>query len=983
MSSSSCKIDIHSWNDDRFTAHSRVVRANALRWCIRRALAASILASLAPATVLHAQQSSGDSEASPSEVVVTGTRIRRVDLETASPVFVIDNAAISASGVGTVGELMLRIPAISGAATNPQVNNGGGTGESNVELRGLGSDRTLVLINGHRLGVLGRVSSSVDVNLIPANLIDRVEVLKEGAGAIYGSDAIAGVVNFITRTDLDGVELGGEIGQTAQEDGERRMLNLSWGVSSDRLDLLVGANWSEQEEVFAGDRDFSLFALYLSSGSVFRGGSSRTPSGRIDLPEELLAEYGNCDSGSVTRTSGASGLGPADFRCFDDPADRYNFQPVNLVLTPQERASVFTTATYRINDSIESHLELIYNRTKATFRLAPLPFDAIADDVVISRDSYYNPFDLDLGGVAGANPNAQFRLDAIGQREADSTTDTTHVRAGLSGDTGIADWRWELSGSLGAQDQERRISGYLYKAALVDAVGPSGQDSLGNIVCGQPDASGLVPDAAIIPDCTPVNMFNLGDPSQAGALDAISTDYVDDYLYRSKEANLSVNGSLWQLPAGALQAAFGIDYRDLRGEFQTDFLTRAAPPLFLTCLLSGETCTGNSSAAYDVKELFGEFFVPLLKDLPGVHALNTSFGIRYSDYSTFGSTTNSQLKVEYRPIEDLLVRASYVEVFRAPTITDLSAPPQANAPTFADPCVGLTGAQVAANPNYALACENVPLDGTFEQPNAQIGSLLLGNPDLDPETGDVLTYGFVYDPSWLRDLSLTVDIWRYQIDDIITAIDPNFAINQCVATGAPQFCDLPVRFGPGPNAGLIQQFFQPTFNLGSLETNGVDFGVRYQITDTPIGALRFSLDMTRISSFENTPAPGAQPVEVAGTYDRQFGNYAQWRGLAAIGWSMAAFDGLISARYVGDAKLLNPDGALLDAPPLRIPSVTYVDLTLGLTIGENTKLQLGALNLADKEPPLLYQNNVINANTDVQTYDTIGRRYWVGIRQTF
>jgi len=261
--------------------------------------------------------------------------------------------------------------------------------------------------------------------------------------------------------------------------------------------------------------------------------------------------------------------------------------------------------------------------------------------------------------------------------------------------------------------------------------------------------------------------------------------------------------------------------------------------------------------------------------------------------------------------------------------------------------------------------------------------LLLGNAELEPETGDVLTFGFVYDSSWIRNLSLTVDFWKYKLDDLIVPIDPNFAIRQCVATGQSQFCDLVVRFPEGPNAGLIQQFFLPTTNLGSLETDGVDIGVRYTLPDTRFGGFRFSLDVTHINSFENIPAPGADPVEVVGTYDRQFGNYAEWRGLGAVGWSVGPFDALLTARYIDSIELMNPDNANPDAPPLQIPSFTYFDLTAGYTWRENTRLQVGVSNLADEEPPILYQNNVINANTDVSTYDTIGRRYWLSISQKF
>src|SRR5215207_9402858 len=270
---------------------------------VRRALFMSAVAATGASTIpsLAQAQAAPDQPAADEPVptvTVTGSRIRRVDQETAAPVFVLDAAQIQSSGVTTLGDLIQRVPAISGAATNPQVNNGGGTGETNVELRGLGAQRTLVLMNGRRIGVLGAngTVSAVDVNLIPINLIERVEILKEGAGAVYGSDAIAGVVNFITRKDVDGAEANVQFGKTAESDGESRSASLLWGNSAnDKLNILFGGNYNKQEEVSAGARDFSAFALYLYGGVVSQGGSSRTANGRINLDPTLAAQYG-CDS---------------------------------------------------------------------------------------------------------------------------------------------------------------------------------------------------------------------------------------------------------------------------------------------------------------------------------------------------------------------------------------------------------------------------------------------------------------------------------------------------------------------------------------------------------------------------------------------------------------------------------------------------------------------------------------------------------------
>lgn len=957
-----------------------------LESAVRFALAAGALASLANAQRAEAQEAQQEPTTGASsleEVTVTGSRIRRVEAETASPVFVLDQSAITQSGVSTLGDLVQRVPAIAGAATNPQVNNGGGTGESNVELRGLGAQRTLVLLNGRRIGILGNTTTSaVDINMIPINMIERVEVLKEGAGAIYGSDAIAGVVNFITRKDFEGLEVGIQAGQTAESDGDNRQASVMWGNSSERGSIIVGGNWNQQDGVSAADRDFSKFALYLYGGVITRGGSSRAPTGRINLPagSPLATQFG---CGSITRIADRPGTSLGDYRCFrtadsdEGPNDFYNFQPFNLLITPQERGNLFTSANFKIADWVESYVEAIYSRTNSSFVLASLPFDATQDDVPISAQSIYNPFGINFGGGLGFDPNTRVRLEALGNRRGEFQTGSTLANAGFRGQVPNTQWQWDLNAGYGRMDQNANTSGYLYQPALRNALGPSFVDAGGTPRCGTP--------AAPISGCTPINIFNVQDPAQIALLRSIESNYRTDYTYRSQSFGLNFNGPLFTLPAGDIQAAVGAEYRDQEGVFRTDILTRAQPPLFLGCLLAQETCTGDSQAQYDVTEVYAELFIPLLSEAPLAHALNLSAGIRYSDYSrqTIGSSTNAQFKVEWRPIEDVLVRGSYAEVFRAPTIVDLSLAPTQNAPTFNDPCNGLTQAQVDANPNLALACQNVARDGSYTQALSQITGLFLGNQNLKPETGDVTTFGIVYDPHFVEGLSLTVDAWRYKIDDIITNLDPNYSIGQCVATGAPEFCGLVFRYGAGANTGDIQVFQQPTVNLGSLETEGVDFGVKYALRNTPWGSFNFSVDMTLINSYESIGSPGAPPQQIAGTFDRQFGNYAKWRGLAGLGWSFRGFEGLLTARYVHGLKITDPDGSPGIQEDLKIGSVAYLDLTLGYEFPTQTKVQVGFTNLTDKDPPLLFNNNVLNANTDVSTYDTLGRRYFVGVTQKF
>ena len=913
-----------------------------------------------------------------SEIVVTGSRIRRVDAETASPVFIVNRDAIEASGVTTMGELMQQIPVVSGAATNTSVNNGGGDGAATVELRGLGEERTLVLLNGHRMTGIAD-NGAVDINMIPVNMIERVDVLKEGAGAVYGTDAIGGVVNFITRKDIDGLELTYDYGVTEESDGTRHSVGIAWGTSGERGDIVFGANFNQQDPVFAGDRDFADEALYLY-GSVFAGGSSRTPNGRSRFTDAspLHADNGgqfDCEiaggSWSVTKLPGVDGTSVDDYRCWSGD-DAYNYQPLNLLVTPQERTSLFTSTNYNVTEEIQMYADLLHNYTTSNSQLAELPFDSRDDDVVIPVNNFYNPFGQAFGGLDGVNTDAEWRMQALGTRRSKFTTTADQINLGFRGPIMDSSWTWDVGAGYSRADQHRLIEGYLVSAKLKDAFGPSFLDPVsGEVVCGVP--------GAIIAGCVPINIFDPNNPNQAAALDTIAASYNQNEYSAVRSYGVNVTGDAFTMPAGALQLALGAGYDDYFFRFDTDALTDAQPPDFLTCGLAQETCSTDTRGDYNVSSVYLEALVPILKDLPGATALNLILGSRYSDFSTFGSTTDSSAKIEWRPIGDLLIRASWSEVFRSPQVGDLFGGALADAPTFNDPCVGLTAAQVAANPNYNLACENVVADGTFQQPNGQVTGLLSGNPNLEPETGDVVNVGFVFQPRALDGFSASFDYWQYELDDVITPVDVNTTAEICVESGDPVFCGLIDRLPDGS----IRVIRQPTLNFGTLETSGYDVGLRYALNDTAAGSFQFGIDATFIDKYDSTPCDTCDTTEVAGTFDRQFGNYAEWRGMANVGWNFEPFSANLSARYVGDLVLHDPDAAPGVQPDLKIPESVYLDLTLGYTFKENLEINLGMDNITDEKPPILYQNNVINANTDVSTYDVVGPFYRASLKYTF
>ncbi|MBL8297199.1 MAG: TonB-dependent receptor [Rhodanobacteraceae bacterium] len=922
-----------------------------------------------------AQQPEAAADADKLEtIVVTGSRIRRVDLETASPVFVIDKGQIEKTGKLTVGDLLQTTPAIAGGATatNGAVNNGGGTGAATIDLRGLGTARTLILVNGRRLA-----GPAPDVNAIPINLIERVEVLKDGASAIYGSDAIGGVVNFILRKDYQGIEFAVDYGIADADDGQRKGVTMTLGHTSDKGSLMVGFNYNKQDAVSAADREYSANALYLSSGSVAAGGSSRTPRGRIFLPSNLIAQF-NCpanSNGSVTRIAGRSGSSVSDYKCYDPATDAFNFQAVgNLQLTPQERGALFVVGNYRLSDNVEAYVEAFHNKTRAAYAIAPLPFDARNDSVLISANSVYNPFGINFGR-SGDNDsgNAFFlRLQAIGNRRADTGVNTDQVNLGLRGGFGNSSWQWDANFTYGHFSQHRQFGGYIFQPALSAAVGPSFIDANGVPTCGTPTAP--------IAGCVPVNPFN--PELTPAAFKLLEAPYRTNTLYLQREGEVNANGELFELPAGVISLAVGASYRKEYQRFTPDFLVTALPPDYTNCLLAQETCTSPILGDFNVKEFYGEAFIPVLRDVAFAKALNLTIGSRYSKYSTFGNSTNSKIGIEWRPLDDVLVRGTIAEVFRAPTISNLFAAPASNAPTFRDPCIGVTS-PVGANANIDRACENVPRNGSFAgPPNGQTTGIISGNPNLRPEQGKAFTWGLVYDPSWLEGLSTSIDVWRFALNDNISALDVNTIALQCFNAG--NLCDFITRFEAD---GQVFYIDQPTLNLGRLDAKGADFSIKYRLPETPIGTFRIGLDATYTAQFNqlirdnNGNATGT--IFAAGQFNRQLGNYARWRGLGTLNWELGNFDASWTSRYIHgfDLGTLRPGGDSADG---TFPNVvvgygaaTYHNLQVGYRIEPiNARVELGVDNAFDKQPPILFQNNVTNGNTDPVTFDTVGRYYW-------
>lgn len=975
------------------------VKTHKLREAIAIALAVGAGTAATTGSAI-AQDNQQDAPATLDRVEVTGTRIKRVDAETASPVFVIDREGIRASGAVTIGDFLQRTPAIAGAATNPQVNNGGGAGAATIDIRGLGVNRTLVLVDGRRwVGTVSNANGAVDVNSIPITLVERVEVLKDGASAIYGSDAIGGVVNFILRRDIDSMEVSGFVGVSSRGDAFTERYDATLGASNDRGRVMFGVTYNKTEEVAAGDRPFSSQPFQLYAGVPGIGGTSRILTGRYVVPRTNAAASGvnltdpNCGTGAnvvLTRIDGRPGSTGADFRCFNPQTDVYNFQADgNLNLTPQERVSIFVNGSYDIGENTEAFLLAAWTNTQSKFQIAPLPFDgrAAVDNVPLSADSLYNPFGVTI-------EDARLRLrDFIPTRQTSFETETYQFTAGLRGAFGDTSWTWDAYFSYGRTPQSQRVSGYLYTPALTDALGPSMIDPVsGNPICVRTPGD----PSTVIQGCMPINFFGPPpDPSTPeGQAQLAALRLINPTILNSNENDLTVysvnaTGDLFELPAGMMSLAVGAEHRRETAESTSDFLT-IIPPGQTVCLISQEACTfGDINGGFDVTELYAEAFIPILADVPFAQKLNLSLGVRYSDYSNFGENTSYKVGLEWKPFDDLLIRGTWADPFRAPTIGDLFAPTVPSANTYTDPCNGFTGAP--AGSSQARACQGVPTDGSFRQSNSQVNSFQIASQDLGPEQATVQTIGFIYSPGWFDGFSTTVDFWKVKIEDFIVNIPDTILLNQCYDFG--RFCDVFTRDANGDVANI----YNTIGNYGVLETHGVDIGFRYNFPESNWGRFTWNLDTTYLAEYEVELLAGEPSSQVgafpeipesrglAGTFvdsaSNGFGNFARWRALNDIRWSRGDLSASITTRYVHSVDEA-PETVADPATPgyvkrRRVPSWSQTDLQVSYKLGGpwESEIQLGVRNAFDKLAPLIYSG--FNGTTDMRTYDAVGRFYWM------
>ncbi|TDM06585.1 MAG: TonB-dependent receptor [Ideonella sp. MAG2] len=946
----------------------------------RTVLSASLVAAFTSGMLASASAQAQTADAKAERVEVTGSRIKRIDSETSQPIFTMNREAIQAQGLPTIGDVLQNLSA-NGSALNSTYNNGG-NGETRVSLRNLGSNRTLVLVNGRRwVGGTG-LGGAVDLNTIPSAAVDRIEVLKDGASVTYGSDAIAGVVNVILRNDFNGAEVNVYTGQYDKGDGQKNSFDLTIGSSGEKFRSMVGIGYVKEDPVGAGDRHISSEPI-IGTGTAF--GSSTTPFGRFAICNGTWnSSLGTC-SGTQTRPDGSAGQFTYDpnksgtnWRNFrtapvgDLPDDFYNFAPDNYLVTPQERISLFGRASYDLTPDTQIQLQAIYNQRKSEQLLASMPIvlgtgpgaGTQSKLISISKDSIYNPFGADVSRI-------QRRAVETGGRSFKQDVNTLAVSGGLEGnvDIGGKAFSWNAGAMYARNSQSDVTTGLFNVAALKNALGPSMLDSAGKPICvSKPgDAS------SVITGCVPMNL--LGAPgSITPEMLAYSGFVAHDTLgYTMRHLYANITGDLFKLPAGALGFAAGVEKRNESGFDSPDAL-----------IASGNT-TGNARTptigGYGVTEGYVELSVPLLKNLPAVKALDLSLAVRHSDYTNFGSTTNSKAGVTWKLNNDLMLRGNWSQGFRAPAIDELYQGLADSFPQVADPCsTTFGGGYNSLNDQQKARChaQGVPVGG-YDQGNPQIRISTGGNPFLKPETSVTKTLGFVASPSFLPGVDLTFDWWSIALKNGIQSFTGQTILDRCIEQGDANACQL---FNRSPG-GQINTLISAGLNFKTIDVEGYDLTLSYRLPKSSLGTFGVVWDTTYMKKYSEN----GEENQVGHYYDRD--NYWRVRSNLNVNWQRGDFGANWGIRYfssqVEDCDFGDPEGFdLLCSDPVnlknKLGATTYHDVSVNWKAPWKAKFTFGINNIFNRQPPTSYSTF---ANSFDPQYEIPGRFLYVRYTQSF
>jgi iron complex outermembrane receptor protein len=897
---------------------------------LTKAVRLAMMVGAASATAISAPAfSAEDGAESVERIEVTGSRIKRTDMESASPITVFTAEDLVSSGAVTLEEFIQNVPAITGAAEGSSTNNGS-RGYATASLRGLGSGRTLVLINGRRF-------ASGDLNSIPVSYISRVEILRDGASTSYGSDAIAGVINFITKKDFEGVEVVAQYDETSEGDGETTNISITTGASSEKGNVVFSLGYTNRKTIFQGDRSFSDCPIRENDSGKFCGGSGTIPYGQFFND--------NYDGHVVDPSSGA-------VRPFSAEQDAFNFSTTSYLVTPQEVFTINSAARYEISDDLTVFTEGGFTNRKSEQQMAP---EGTFWAPAVPAANPYNPTGEDLFIVRRLRETA-------GRVFAQDFSDYRMV-VGLEGLL-FDEYSWDIAYNYGRYMDTRLDTGRVNPDRIEALLDPA-----------------LCADDAGCPEVWDV--FHAGTLNQ----DMIDYAFVNNSPVingTTKQFMANISGDLMELPAGTAMFAFGVEKRWEEYSRTPD----GAASLGQIYSVAGAPTSG----AYNLEEAYLEVNIPVLADMPMAKSLNVTAAVRHSSFSNLDdSATTSKFGIEWTPIDGLLVRATKADGFRAPGITELFSPQQETNLAYNEPCIDW-GNSSNANVRANCAADGLPSD--FNLSSDQSTSITGGNPNLSPEESDSLTAGFVYTHESgftasldYFDIEITNGVGTAGTNNVITACyeSANFSDPLCeFMKGAAITEDTPHSTAANRSVlGSISGVLLTNANLGQFNTSGVDFDMA-QSFDVTGGTLRVSLNGTYLNEYTYTPLPGAAEVSLAGKFgedqwENNLATYSRVRANLTVGYSTDdwAVNWVSHYQTATDDLAGAPDDGNIEN---TAKSVWYHDIQ-GSYYLDNYTFTVGARNATDIDAP--YTTNNQDANTIVASYDTAGRFMYAKVAVKF
>jgi outer membrane receptor protein involved in Fe transport len=987
----------------------KYINGNSTRTLLMAGASASALL-LSGAGIAQDSNQNADDDNVFDEIVVTGSRIKSSNITAQSPLQVIDSDFIQDQAVVNIQDALQINPAFGIAGASRQTSNTNITtvGSATVNLRNLGANRTLVLVDGKRM-IAGRPGTTqVDLSMIPTDFVERVEVLTGGASAVYGSDAVAGVVNLIYKRDFEGLVFNAQSGISEEGDDEQYKLDMTAGYNfaDGRGNFMIHAGWSKQGLVSSENRERTSDSFYTTGDNpdtLFEGVLSRSGVITAGVVTSGGVNYTFDDAGNAVVWGGTQ-------------EERFNGTPYRAIASPVNRLTFATRASFEVSDKITTFMEANYARVTSKTYFEPSPFVSGANNIgvgaVINAENYIlnpstgettltqNPFlpqilidnavDSNGDGLRDVSLNRRLsQFGSEGTRLAPVEREMFRIVMGAEGDLN-ENWSYDVHYSYGRTKLAGRMEGLFHQpnllAALTVGVDVYDLDADGDTtdaICVDPNARAR--------GCVPADMYGEGSMTEE------MLAYVEGTLFQDSVQDMHVvsanlSGTVFELPAGPVQVAGGIEYRNESSAHLYDPLTNRNQ--------NGYVQLTNTVGSQSTKEAYAEVNVPLISDAPFAKSLSVRGAARMSDYSTVGSFWAYNGGVEWSPIDDLRIRAVYAHAVRAPNIGELFAAPNAGITSINDPCNGVTATSSGTVDDNCRAApgvlENINANGgvftlTFSDENG-VGSLSANNPDIGEETATTYTIGAVYSPSEIPGFVFTVDYFNIDLKDAISRVNASTVLNKCYEEGLSEFCEFVSRRSTAAapySSGSVDQVIRGLVNSGGSWAEGIDFTANYSSDLDSVGLegmASVSVSWTHLISKGNIPLTGEPENNAAG----EIGD-ATNRAFIALNYDNGPIGVAVTGRYIG-ASYLDDDWVTgrFDLPAksdeFKVGAKFYTDLQVQYRFKEHYELYIGARNLFNVDPaPLIGGLPGGNADTGTNSgvYDAIGRRFYAGFRASF